>query len=175
MKRLLNRQFETAVRLLVEHMPISPEDSRKPILFHDIRVGVFLYEREYSREIVLAGLLHDAIEWSSLMMDAIRETFGDEVARLILASTKDDTIADKTKKTNELICRCIDAGEDALIVKTADILDSFKWYSSTENIGELKYCLRNADAILSGKPLSFDDPLFDELKIWNEKYAHLSD
>ena len=65
MSKLLNVKFEKAVRLLVEHFPPSDESSRKPVLFHDIRVGVYLYEHGYSEDIVLAGLLHDAIEWLS--------------------------------------------------------------------------------------------------------------
>jgi len=62
MTKSLNLKFEKAVRLLVEYMPHSDADSRKPILFHDIRVGVYLYENGYSENIVLAGVLHDAIE-----------------------------------------------------------------------------------------------------------------
>jgi len=62
MTKSLNLKFEKAVRLLVEYMPPSDTDSRKPILFHDIRVGVYLYENGYSENIVLAGVLHDAIE-----------------------------------------------------------------------------------------------------------------
>ena len=61
----LSLKFESAVRLLVEHFPISDQNSRKPVLFHDIRVGVYLYNNGYSEDVVLAGLLHDALEWSS--------------------------------------------------------------------------------------------------------------
>lgn len=39
----LHLDFEKAVRLLSEHFPISKPDSRKPILFHVLRVGVRLY------------------------------------------------------------------------------------------------------------------------------------
>ncbi len=63
MEKLLGPLFEKAVHLLAKHRPFSDENSRKPALFHDIRVGVYLYEEKYSQDIVLAGLLHDAIEW----------------------------------------------------------------------------------------------------------------
>lgn len=175
MTKELNLAFEKGVRLLTEHMPVSEEKSRKPILFHDIRVGVYLYENGYSKDVVLAGLLHDAIEWSSLGEDALRAEFGDIVVKLVLASTKDDSIADKIEKTNELIARCVANGEDALIVKAADILDSFKWYSSQENEGELRYCMRNTDAIFRFRPEIFNDKIFVELKQWQERFAHLSE
>lgn len=171
MLKSLNIWFEKAVRLLVDNLPVSDENSRKPILFHDIRVGVYLYENGYAEDIVLAGLLHDAIEWSSLSEQALKEQFGDNVIKLILANTKDDSIEDKEEKIKELIGRCIQNGQEALIVKTADIIDSFKWYSSQDNKDELEYCMRNADAILSLKPDKFDDKIFEELKKWQDKFV----
>ena len=175
MSKSLNIEFEKTVRILVEHMSPSDENSRKPILFHDIRVGVYLYENGYSQDVVLAGVLHDAIEWSGADEQLLRDEFGDNVVRLIFASTKDDTIIDKEEKTNELIQRCVQNGQDALIVKTADIIDSFKWYSSQDNEGELKYCMRNANAILKFKPEDFNDKIFDELKRWQSKFSHLTE
>lgn len=175
MTKSLNIQFEKAVRLLVEHFPISDETSRKPVLFHDIRVGVYLYEHGYSEDIILAGLLHDALEWSSAPKQLLVDEFGEQVVRLVMASTKDDSITDKHEKTKELITRCIDNGEEALIVKTADILDSFKWYSSQKNVDQLKYCMRNANAIFAHKPDTFNDKIFNELQTWKERFSDLSE
>jgi (p)ppGpp synthase/HD superfamily hydrolase len=166
MTKSLNIEFEKAVRLLAEAFPVSDENTRKPVLFHDIRVGVYLYENNYSREIILAGILHDALEFSSAGEELLREEFGDQVLNLVYACTKDDSIEDPQEKTNELISRCAECGEDALIVKTADILDSFKYYTATENPDQLEYCLRNAKAIMNYKPDEFKDKIFDELKKW---------
>lgn len=171
----LNIKFEKAVRLLVTHMPLSDESSRKPVLFHDIRVGVYLYENGYGQDIVLAGILHDAIEWAEISGEMLRWEFNDNVVELVLASTKDDSIVDREEKTNELIKRCIQNGQDALIVKTADILDSFKWYSGQNNKTELQYCVLNANAIFKFKPDNFNDKIFTELKNWQSKFADLID
>lgn len=168
-RKLLNLDFEKAVRLLVKHFPPSDKASRKPVLFHDLRVGVYLYGKGCSRDIVLAGVLHDAIEWSDITEQMLREEFGDNVANLVLACTKDDSITDKQEKTDELIKRGVQAGQEALIVKAADIIDSFKWYSSQDNKEELQYCQRNAEAILKFKPDDFNDKIFDELKRWQGK------
>lgn len=175
MTKSLNIQFEKAVRLLVEHFPISDETSRKPVLFHDIRVGVYLYEQGYNEDIVLAGLLHDALEWSSAPKQLLIDEFGEQVVRLVMASTKDDSITDKHEKTKELITRCVDNGEEALIVKTADILDSFKWYSTQKNVDQLKYCMRNAEAIFAYKPSTFNDKIFTELQTWKERFSDISE
>lgn len=91
-------------------------------MFHDIRVGVYLYENGYSEDVVLAGVLHDAIEWSGADEQLLRDEFGDNVVCLIFSNTKDDTIVDKVEKTNELIQHCVQNGQDALIVKTNDLL-----------------------------------------------------
>jgi len=174
MHKSLDIKFEKAVRLLAEYMPPSDENSRKPIMIHDIRVGMYLYENGYSENIILAGILHDAIEWSSVDEKILRKEFSDNVVKLVLASTKNDSIVDKGKKLNELIERCVQNGQDALIVKTADIIDSFKWYSSQNNEGELKnHCLKNANAIFRFKPEDFNDKIFSELKEWQESFSYL--
>jgi len=169
MSQNLALDFEKAVRFLTKHLPPSEESSRKPILFHNIRVGTYLYENGYKPNIVLAGLLHDTIEWSSADKQILKTEFGDEVVRLVLACTKDDSILDKEEKTNELISRCVQNGEEALIIKTADIIDSFKWYSAQNNETELEYCQRNAQAIFNFKPDGFNDKIFEELKKWQDK------
>jgi (p)ppGpp synthase/HD superfamily hydrolase len=164
MKKELNIRFEKAVRLLSEHFPVSDETTRKPVLFHDIRVGVFLYERNYAEPIVLAGVLHDALEFSDLSEEFLRTEFGDRVVELVKACTKDPSITDKEASTDELIKRCAETGEDALIVKCADIIDSFKFYTAENNEAQLEYCRRNALAIFKYKPENYHDKVFDELR-----------
>ncbi len=175
MSKSLNVKFEKAARLLVEYFPVSDESNKKPYLFHDIRVGVYLYEHGYSEDVVLAGLLHDAIEWSCASEKMLRYEFGDNVVKLVLASTKDDSIIDKHEKTTELIKRCVSNGQNALIIKTADILDSIKWYTSQDNKGELDYCMRNVNAIFKFKQDDFDDKIFNELKVWQERLPRLTE
>lgn len=169
MKTLLNIEVEKAVRLLSEYLPISDEKTRKPILFHDIRVGVYLYEHEYSREIVLAGVLHDALEFSQITEQMLVDDFGENVAQLVRTNTKDDSIKEPNAKTIELIQRCIQNGQDALIIKAADILDSYRFYTATNNQEQIQYCERNADAIFNYIPSNFTDPVFSELKQFYNK------
>jgi len=73
-----------------------------------------------------------------------------------------------------MIERCIQSGEDALIIKAADIIDSFKWYSKQNNIEELRnHCLKTANIIFKLKPDDFNDEIFQELKFWQEKFKYL--
>lgn len=166
----LNIEFEKAIRLLSKYMPVADETTRKPVLFHGLRVGIYLYERNYSEDIILAGVLHDILEDTEITQEELRAEFGDTVTKLVQASTKDDSVA-KEEKTEELIKRCVSNGQDALIVKAGDILDSFKWYNSQNNKGEIEYCMKNANAIFTHKPTDFNDPIFTELETWQRKFA----
>lgn len=163
-KNKLGVEFERAVRWLTKVLPESDQASRKPILFHDIRVGTYLYEQGYSPEVVLAGLLHDVLEWSTADEAILRQDFGDVVTALVKANTKNDEITDSLKREQDMVKRCAQAGQDALIVKAADCLDSFKWYSRQKNPDQLLYCQRIAQGILLVKPPEFKDEIFDELK-----------
>lgn len=166
MDKTLGQTFEKAVHMLVSRRPIAEEGDRKPALFHDIRVGVYLYENRYSSDIVLAGLLHDVIEWYGISEQMLREEFGDVITDIVVACTKDDTIKDSQEKIEKIIKQCVITGKDALIVKAADILDSYKWYTKTQNEKELLYCTRNAETIFRLKPDTMRDKIFDELKKW---------
>ena len=170
MTKSLNIKFENGVRFLVKHLPQSDDSSRKPILFHNIRVGMYLYNNEYSENVVLAGLLHDVIEWSDAAKEMVRDEFGENVLKLVLANTKNED-----EKINDLIQRCTESGQNSLIVKTADIIDSFQWYASQNNTEQLKYCMKNANAIFKYKKDDFNDKIFDELKTWKEKFNHLNE
>ena len=162
-KQKLNLDFEKAIKMLSEYMPESKETSRKPILFHDIRVGVYLYENNYSADVVLAGLLHDALEFSEISEEMLEKNFGEKVLEIVRANTKNRAIENSDERIEENIKRCAESGEEALIVKTVDILDSFKHYSMTQNKNELEYCRKSMEMIKKYKPENFSDPIFEKI------------
>ncbi len=163
-------EFEKGVRFLATHFPISKPDSRKPVFFHSLRVGVWLYEHNYSPDVVLGGLLHDALEWSDSLEQALRKEFGDSVTNIVVANTKDRAIEDSTERIRDLARRCMECGQDALIVEAADTIDSFRHYSKTLNENEIQYGVRKATAMFEYKPKEWNDPIFDELKQWHNRY-----
>ncbi len=76
--------FISNIIVVSEPSPIlrnSSVQQRKPALMHALRVGMYLYGREYSREIILAGFLHDAFEWAGIDRDILQSEFGDEITR----------------------------------------------------------------------------------------------
>ena len=164
MNKKIDIEFEKAVRMLVEHLPVADENSKKPILAHDIRVGVYLYQNSYSQDVILAGLLHDILEFSDFTEEMLQEEFGENVLKFVKANSKNRTIENSDERIDELAKRATEAGEDALIIRAADTLDSFKHYTFTKNESELEYCRKNAEAILKYRPEKFEDEIFEMLE-----------
>lgn len=163
MNQALDIQFETGIRLLARELPAANK-LIKPTLLHSIRVGLLLMEKNYSDEVVLAGLLHDSLEDTNIPVELLTNQFGTTVAQLVQANTKDNGIAEYHKRNRELITRCIKTGEQALIIKAADILDNYAYSIRTGNTTTLQHCYTSRDIILELLPDKFSDPLFAQLK-----------
>ena len=167
-------EFEKAIRMLVVQLPSSENDTRKPILFHDLRVGIYLYQKGYPRNVILAGVLHDIIEWSDFTVEALRAEFGDDILHMVLANSKDRSIPNSDERVDDMMRRCVEAGQEALIVKAADTIDSFEYYTKTNNKEELLgHCMKNADALLKNLPGDYTDSIFNELKAWRDSTSAL--
>jgi guanosine-3',5'-bis(diphosphate) 3'-pyrophosphohydrolase len=152
--------FEEGVRLLSQYMP-NEKELVKPTLFHSIRVGVYLYENEYPTDVVIAGLLHDIIEDTKIPEDLVQRKFGNNVFKLIKINSYDTN--DPTRNSEKLIQKCIDSGEDATIIKAADIMDNISYHHKTNKYEYLHKAMSNAKILLSNIPKNFEDKIFEEL------------
>lgn len=163
-KKELGFECERAINFLTKYM--INDEWKKPVLFHSIRVGTHLYEKGYERDIVIGGLLHDVLEDGTNISEEILEsTFGEEILTIVKANSKDESIEDKQAKKEDLIERCIEAGERASIVKASDILDNFFYYEITDNTDELLgHCCPHAELLLEKLPKTFNDPVFEILR-----------
>jgi len=159
----LELKFEKAVKLLCESMPVG-EERKKPLLMHVLRVAMHLYDRDYSEHIVLGGLLHDVLEWTESPDEMIRGEFGEDVYAIVKANTKDRSIVAPAIRRREYIDRCIQSGQEALIVKAADTLDSYRYYTAVRNLDEVARSVDIAKTILEKLPCDFNDPIFNELE-----------
>lgn len=131
--------YEKAITLVANSIP-SDEKQTKPTVFHSIRVGTYLYLNRYSRDVILAGFMHDLIEDTQITLEFVAKEYGENVARLVGANTKNSDIKDSYQGKTDLINRCIDGGADAVFVKMSDVLDNYKYYERTKNKSELQYC-----------------------------------
>lgn len=117
------QEIEEAVLFLVTRMMESGHNP-KPVVLHSIRMGMYLYNFNYEPDIVKAAILHDIIEDSDTSLDEISERFGEKVAQIVQANTFGNIAGDRAAQGEECLQRCLEYGNDALIVKAADKLEN---------------------------------------------------
>lgn len=101
----------------------------KPVLFHSFKVAMSLYSSGYSRDIVIASILHDLLEDTDVTYDELVMQYGTPVADIVKAVTFDSKINDKLEQAKDMFQNCLKFGHEALIVKCADLLDNIHYVS----------------------------------------------
>ncbi len=158
---VFEKKYKTVIGLLQKSIP-EDASKNKPLLPHLLRVGKYLHDGGYSDEVVTAGLLHDMIEWTDNPKEMIQKKFGEYVYDIVMANTKNRDIKDPVKRREDYVNRCDEVGVDALIVKAADTLDSYEYYTEQNNQDELERC-RNIARLVLDKVDKDSDPIFKKL------------
>jgi len=89
-------------------------------LEHPIAVSDLLFDEGQPPTVVVAGLLHDVLEDTNLTSGELRECFGPDVARLVVALTQDTAIVKCRERKAALRRQILDAGAEAAVVSLAD-------------------------------------------------------
>lgn len=153
-----HKKIENCISFIVESINKQGHNP-KPVILHSIRVGMTLYEYNYSEDIVVAGFLHDILEDTDVKKDVIQKKFGKYVTDLVVANSFDLNIKDSEKRYIDIFERCIKKGEDALIIKTADLLDNLPYYNWPDDTYAKK---KIAFFIHKAKPFIFQEALFQK-------------
>lgn len=103
-----------------------------PYITHPLRVAqsVYQFQRQLPKEanvedVVIAALLHDTLEDTTLSEDRIQKLFGDNVLRLVKEVTSIKSEMDKfAGKTEYLVDKMQHMSADALFLKMLDRLDN---------------------------------------------------
>ena len=153
---------EEAIKFLVAHFP--KERIKKPSLFHSLRVASYLYLQGYSEEICIAWLLHDSIEDTPITKDMIEEKFGIHVATIVEVNSKNMSLP-KEKILEDIVQRCANYGEDAMIVKIVEVYDNFLFYTRQvkeweELQSEIERCKFLANLVLRYKKKEWENSAF---------------
>ena len=151
-------KFEKALRLLLEYYP--KENQKKPALYHSVRVWTYLYNNWYSEDIQISWLLHDALEDTTIWEEIIRSNFWEDILQIVIANSKSKNLNDDEVLEN-IIKKCIENSEEALIVKMADVYDNFLFYVKEGITPEIERCKNISKLILKYKPSNFNDKIFD--------------
>jgi GTP pyrophosphokinase len=157
----LEWQFDHAVVFMATR---ASEAKTFPVasILHSIRVGLYLQQQGGSREVVLAGLLHDVVEDADATIDEVTTQFGEGVAKLVEAMTVDESL-ESEERDRESVDRCSRLGRDALFIKAADIADNLHFYISDANPQRLNQLAESLSYFLdaSAKELA-------ETDVWTE-------
>jgi (p)ppGpp synthase/HD superfamily hydrolase len=91
-----------------------------PFIDHPLAVGDLLAAEHLSDEVLAAGLLHDALEYSFLPLSRVRERFGVDVAAIVYAMTENTELQEYETRKREVRDRVAAMGPDAWMVFAAD-------------------------------------------------------
>lgn len=147
--------YEKARKMMIEaHKGQVRKITGEPYFSHPLNVARILRRAGFSEDVVIAGLLHDAVEDTSMTDQDIRQIFGDVVADLVASHTENKALSWEERKAHTIEqVRTVTLEEKALIV--ADKLD---------NLSSVKYALSS-----EGKSVwSYFNRGYDQQKWYNE-------
>ena len=143
----LEKEMDMALHFVSRNLDESGLNS-KPVLFHCFKVSTILYELGYSKDIVISGILHDLLEDTDISYEDICDSFGEKIAGCVLAATFDSKITDKLEQARNMFLNCIKFGNEALIVKCADLLDNIKYVNLVADADVKNNLFKKYDMIL---------------------------
>jgi (p)ppGpp synthase/HD superfamily hydrolase len=145
----------------------------KPVILHSIRVGMYLYNRHYPKDIVIAGILHDLLEDTDVSYKDLAEKYGEKVARLVQAGSFDAGIKDKKAQYEKIFSNCLKEGKDAILIKTADLIDNLPYMLDPKSSGDLYEFLKGkiGEFLEQMRPVMQREVLFEELEKLYKTYT----
>lgn len=105
---------------LVMHADQRREVDQAPFVLHPLEVASLLNGRDFSDEVVTAGVLHDVVENTSVTVDDVERRFGVRVAALVAAVSENPAIEDYVERKAALRAQVAAAGTGACAVYAAD-------------------------------------------------------
>ncbi|HXO39297.1 MAG TPA: bifunctional (p)ppGpp synthetase/guanosine-3',5'-bis(diphosphate) 3'-pyrophosphohydrolase, partial [Candidatus Acidoferrum sp.] len=148
--KLLNARFEQLLAKVAENRPSDDLEiirkaynfslkhhqgqtraSGEPYLIHPLEVSLVLADMKLDSTAISAGLLHDAIEDTSVTHEDVRREFGDQVVHIVEGVTKIDKIdlASREERQAENVRKMVLAMVDdirVVLIKLADRLHNMR-------------------------------------------------
>lgn len=122
-----SKPITEAIRFAAEaHAGQNRKGTNTPYIWHPLSVGRLLQDAGCSTETIVAGILHDVLEDTSITVSEVRERFGNEVAEILQAASVSDTTMPWEVRRRRIIEGLKTAPVDAKIVSAADKLDNLR-------------------------------------------------
>ena len=84
---MIDLAIEVAVRAHQNHVRKGTD---LPYITHPLAVGILLAKAGCSDDVIIAGILHDTVEDTSITLDFIRDTFGKQVSTIVEGASEPD-------------------------------------------------------------------------------------
>jgi len=95
-----------------------------PYIIHPLAVALILSRAGADEDVIIAGILHDAVEDSSgkITLDDIEQQFSEAVAALVGHVTEQDKSLPWEERKQQALAHIYEMPYDALLLKSADVL-----------------------------------------------------
>ena len=108
-----------------------------PYITHPLAVGVILAKAGCSDEVIMAGILHDTVEDTSITLDDLRDSFGKKVSRIVEGASEPDRSLPWEERKQHTLDFLKGASLEVKFVALADKLNNIRAISSDyAGIGE---------------------------------------
>ncbi|WP_391206638.1 HD domain-containing protein [Psychrobacillus sp. L4] len=97
-----------------------------PYIAHPFAVGMLLQQFKCSEEVIVAGILHDTLEDTSVTVEELSEHFGDKVTKLVKAASEPDKSLPWKERKQHTINALPNAFIEKIQVITADKLHNLR-------------------------------------------------
>ncbi len=110
----------------VAHRGMRRKVSGLPYIIHPLGVAVLLAAAGYGIDLVIAGLLHDAVEDGAVEPRDLERQFGETVARLVVSVTNTPCGGTWRERKTRMFEHIGGASRESLTLKCADALDNVR-------------------------------------------------
>jgi (p)ppGpp synthase/HD superfamily hydrolase len=84
---MIDLAIEVAVKA---HQNQARKGKDIPYIIHPLAVGIILAKAGCSNDVIIAGILHDTVEDTSITLDYLRNTFGEKISAIVEGVSEPD-------------------------------------------------------------------------------------
>lgn len=110
----------------VKHKGQVRKSTNIPYISHPFAVAMMLQKAGHTKEVIMAGVLHDTLEDTSATEEEIRELFGDAVLALVASASEPDKSLPWEDRKRHTLAELSNRSDDELAVIIADKLHNLR-------------------------------------------------